>query len=170
MVGPYHTGSIRMKRLAASALGVAIPLLLGMGWQDAGLDRVRWLAGCWEQRQGDRVTIEMWMAPAGGMMLGGSRSVAGGVTHSYEQLRLEARAGRLAYVALPSGQREATFTSTAVTDSGFTVENPAHDFPQRIIYRRRGVDSLAARVEGPGSGGTTRGFDVLMRRVPCEVR
>jgi hypothetical protein len=47
-------------------------------------------------------------------------------------------------------------------------ENPAHDFPQRIIYRRLSPDSLVARIEGPGPNNTTRGIDFPMRRVNCS--
>ena len=54
----------------------------------------------------------------------------------------------------------------AVSDSAVIFENPAHDFPQRIIYRRRGADSLLARVEGM-RGGRLRGLDFPYRRVPC---
>ncbi|HEV8356864.1 MAG TPA: DUF6265 family protein [Gemmatimonadales bacterium] len=92
------------------------------------------------------------------------RTVAGGVVREYEQLILKAEGGKLVYTASPSGQPTASFTSTAVTDSSFTVENPQHDFPQRIIYRRRGADSLIARIEGPGPSGP-RGIDFPMRRV-----
>jgi hypothetical protein len=101
------------------------------------------------------------------MALGASRTVIAGVPREYEQLRLVAREGKLEYVARPGGQSETTFTSTEVSDSVFTVENPGHDFPQRIIYRRRGPDSLVARIEGPGPDGP-RGVDFLMRRVACE--
>jgi hypothetical protein len=131
------------------------------------LDQLRWLAGCWEQRSGQRVTLEMWMPPAGDLMLGASRTVAGGATREFEQLRLQAQGDRLVYTALPSGQREASFESTQISDSSLTVENPAHDFPRRIAYRRRGADSLVARVEGPGPNGP-RGFDIAMRRVSCS--
>lgn len=130
------------------------------------ISRVRWLAGCWEQRSPSRVTLEMWMPPDGGLMLGASRTTAGGAVQAFEQLRLEAQGETLVYTALPSGQREAAFRSTQVSDTGFVVENPAHDFPQRIIYRRRGADSLVARIEGPGPNGT-RGIDIAMRRVAC---
>jgi hypothetical protein len=42
-------------------------------------------------------------------------------------------------------------------------ERSAHDFPQRVIYRRRGADSLLARVEGM-RGGQLRGLDYPYRR------
>jgi hypothetical protein len=121
-----------------------------------------WLAGCWEQRTGNRVSLEMWMPPAGGLMLGASRTIVGGAVREYEQVMIKADTGKLVYTATPSGQATASFTSTNVTDTSFTVENLQHDFPQRIIYRRRGADSLIARIEGG-----TRGFDYPMRRTAC---
>ncbi len=104
----------------------------------------------------------MWMPPAGGLMLGASRTLVNGAVREYEQLRIAVDSGKLVYTATPSGQQTASFTSTRVTDSSFTVENLQHDFPQRIIYRRHGADSLIARVEG-----AARGFDYPMRRSSC---
>ena len=131
-----------------------------------GLEQVRWLAGCWELRRGNRTGFEMWMPPAAGMMMGASRTVANGQVVEWERLQLSEKDGHLVYTSLPSGQTETSFTSTAVTDSSFTVENLQHDFPQRIIYRKLGADSLIARIEGPGSSGT-RGIDFPMRRASC---
>lgn len=129
-----------------------------------------WLAGCWEQRTGNRESLEMWMPPAGGLMLGASRTIVGGVVREYEQVMIKAEGGKLVYTAMPSGQRTTSFTSTQVTDSSFTVENLQHDFPQRVIYRRRGADSLVARIEGLGRGGVgTRGVDFPMRRTACTT-
>jgi hypothetical protein len=125
-----------------------------------------WLAGCWERRGPDRITLEMWMAPEAGLMMGASRTVVGGRVREFEQLRLEARGDTIIYTALPSRQQATAFRSTQVTDSGFVVENPSHDFPQRILYQRRGADSLVARIEGPGPNGP-HGVQFPMRRVSC---
>jgi len=132
--------------------------------QTSPFDKLRWLAGCWERKSGAAVTLEMWMPPAGNLMLGASRTTAGGAVREFEQLRLEWREGKLVYTALPSGQAEASFTSSGASDSSFAVENLAHDYPQRIIYRRRGADSLVARIE---AGDGTKGRDFPMRRVSC---
>ncbi|MBI3792028.1 MAG: hypothetical protein HY275_14280 [Gemmatimonadetes bacterium] len=143
-----------------------LPLPTG-GAASAAIDHLRWMAGCWEQRNGARVAHEQWMAPLGGTMLGMSRTVVGDATREYEQLRIEQRpAGDLAYVASPSGQATATFVASAASDSLVRFENPAHDFPQRIQYRRAGADSLIARIEGTRNG-QVRGIDFPMRRVPC---
>lgn len=101
-------------------------------------------------------------------MLGASRTVAGPVAQEWEQVRLSVREGRVVYTAAPSGQSQTDFVATTVSDSGFTVENPTHDFPQRIIYRRRGADSLIARIEGTTPRGP-RGIDYPMRRTRCEA-
>jgi hypothetical protein len=127
-----------------------------------------WLSGCWELNQPGRVTTEMWMPPGGGVMMGASRTVAGGAVRESERITLRVEGDRLVYVAHPSGQAEASFRATEVTDSGFVVANPAHDFPQRIIYRRRGLDSLIARIEGTVQD-RTRGIDFPMKRVSCRA-
>ena len=149
---------MRAPTIAASlVLGVLPAVLAGQVVQPPA-----WLAGCWEQRSGDRQSLEMWMPPAGGLMLGASRTLVNGAVREYEQIRIAVDNGKLVYTATPSGQQTASFTSTRVTDSSFTVENLQHDFPQRIIYRRHGADSLIARVEG-----AARGFDYPMRRSSC---
>lgn len=150
-----------------ASLMVAAGLLLPLtSQQPTSLNRVRWLAGCWELRSGNRVVFEMWTPPDGDLMLGASRTTVNGQVREYEQVRLSWKDNHLLYTATPSAQAEATFTSSEVSDSGFVVDNPTHDFPQRIYYRRRGADSLIARIEGPGPDGI-RGFDFAYRRVAC---
>ena len=131
------------------------------------IDRAAWLSGCWEMRVGDRFTMEMWMPPAGGTMMGASRTTRAGVVREYEQLRLHASGDTLIYSALPSGQSLANFKSTSVSESSLVFENPTHDFPRKITYRRIGADSIVARVEGPGPNNTPRGFDFPMKRASC---
>lgn len=156
-----------MQRIVLEGLAALATLAsLGATTTAGRLDSLRWLAGCWELRAAGRVTREMWMPPDAGLMLGASRTSTNGTVREFEQLLLAERGDRVVYTARPSGQAEASFTAVELSDSGFVVENPAHDFPQRIIYRRRGADSLLARIEGPGSGGV-RGIDYPMRRVPC---
>ena len=130
------------------------------------VERLAWMSGCWVIEQGSRVTEEQWMRPRGGMMLGMSRTVEGTRTVAYEASRIEQRGATLVYVALPSGQAPAEFTATAVSDTLVVFANPTHDFPQRILYRRVGRDSLRARVEGTLQG-QERGFDYPFARTAC---
>jgi hypothetical protein len=153
--------------LSTAALVATVISVSTANAQATGLGRLAWLGGCWEQRAANRVTMEMWMPAAGDLMIGGSRTVVANVAREFEHLRIRARGDTLIYTAIPSGQKETDFRSVQVTATSVTFENKAHDFPQRIIYRRGGADSVIARVEGPGPNNTTRGFDVPMRRASC---
>jgi hypothetical protein len=156
--------TIAVLLLAGTTMASSFPAFEG-----SPVERARWLAGCWELQRGSRTGFEMWMPPAGGIMMGASRTVSGGKVVEWERLQLSEQEGKLVYTSLPSGQTEASFSSTVLTDTSFTVENLQHDFPQRISYRRHGADSLIARIEGP-QGGSTRGIDFPMRRISCEAR
>jgi len=99
-------------------------------------------------------------------MMGMSRTVVGDSAREYEQLRIERRTTGVAYVAFPSGQAEAAFPSTLLSDSALVFQNPAHDFPQQISYRRVSKDSVIARIEGVNRG-QPRAINFPMRRVRC---
>jgi len=124
------------------------------------------MAGCWEQRAAGRLTQEQWMAPSGGTMIGMSRTVAGDVTRGWEFLRIAYASGTLAYIAQPSGQTETAFTASVVTDTLVSFENPAHDFPQRIVYHRITPDSVVARISAIRNG-RTRVMEIPMARGRC---
>lgn len=130
----------------------------------ADIDRLGWLAGCWAQTRQDGLTEEHWMKPAGGSMLGMSRTVRRGRTAEFEFLQIRDVAGRLAYIAKPSNQPEATFPLKALTDQEVVFENPEHDFPQRIIYRAA-EGRLTARIEGT-LNGKARAIDFPYTRCP----
>ena len=134
----------------------------------APIDRLRWLAGCWERSTATSRMEEQWMAPRGGMMLGMGRVVRGAETVSHEAMRIEARGDTLLFVAQPSGQATAEFRSTTVTHDRVVFENPAHDFPQRIIYRHAPGDTLHARIEGLRDGAE-HGIDFMMERTQCGI-
>lgn len=145
------------------------------------LDSLAWLAGCWESRVGERVTLEMWSPPSGGLMVGANRTVVAGRARAFEHLRIRETPDGLVYTAIPSGQTETSFVSTGPApdvgfevgfedgfEDGFVVENPEHDFPTRITYRRAGDEAFTALVEGPGDDGAMSGFGIEFRRVMCE--
>jgi hypothetical protein len=133
---------------------------------DPPVERARWMSGCWELSSGRRRIVEMWMPPSGGMMIGASRTTVGDSVVEYEHTRLRSDGDGVVFTAIPSRQKEAEFRSIELTDSSLVVQNLEHDFPQRVIYRRRGADSLVARIEGK-RGDVIRGADFPMRRIGC---
>jgi hypothetical protein len=112
-----------------------------------------WLAGDWQTAPGGRSqTDEHWTQVAGGSMMGLSRTVAGGRTYEFEYLRIEQRPEGIFYVAHPKARCPGTdFKLTRLTATEAVFENPEHDFPKRIIYRKAADGSLVATVDG-GAG------------------
>ena len=148
------------------AFTTAVYLLAALA-AGAGLkiEQVAWLQGCWQMDAGARVVEEQWMAPRGGVMLGMGRTVRDGKLVEYESVLLREQDGRLAYEAHPSGQPSAVFMLSTIDDSTVIFENPAHDYPQRVGYKRQG-DSMLAWIDGT-AGGKTRRVDFPYRRVAC---
>lgn len=132
-----------MRKAIIAALAL---LLMGQAAPPAGVGDLAWISGRWESVQGGRWTEESWSAPRGGVMLGHSRSGSGETVREFEFLRLQAGAdGVPVYFAQPGGRPPVPFRLTARTRTGATFENPTHDFPQRIVYRRDG-DSMVATI------------------------
>ena len=136
------------------------------GAQARATDGMAWLAGCWQRHSGATVVEEQWMAPRGGLLMGAGRTVVRDTVRDYEVLRIFERGDTLVLAAHPRNQPPAEFRAVRPDPTDVTFENPAHDFPQRIIYRRGTADSLFARIEGV-RGGQTRGIDFRYARVPC---
>ncbi len=129
---------------------------------------LQWLAGCWSQDGREAGSVEQWTAPAGGTMLGMSRTVSGGETVAFEYLRIvEEEGGLVALIASPSGQETARFRMVSMCEYDVFFENKEHDFPQRIIYRLVASGKLLGRIEGVVDG-VERSADFPMTRADCE--
>jgi hypothetical protein len=133
----------------------------------ATIDQLAWLQGCWLQARPNGSVEELWMAPGGGVMLGLGRTIRDGRLRDFEYVRIETRQSSLAYVARPSGQAEAVFPLKSLTDSEAVFEDLAHDFPQRVIYRRLGPDAVTGRIEGEVNG-KAHSVDFPYTRCPAK--
>ena len=115
--------------------------------QEKTAEQLSWLAGCWKLETPNGFVEEFWMAPAGGAMLGISRTIRNGKMTEHEFVAIRKVDGVLSYVAKPTGQAEAAFAAVTISPTEAVFENMTHDFPQRIIYRKT-ASGLTARVEG----------------------
>lgn len=109
------------------------------------MEILSWISGCWEKTGNGRTVEERWTKLAGESMLGVSRTVKDGKTVAYEFVRITRQGDDIYYIAIPSGQEEASFKLIKWGDGEAAFENPEHDFPQRIIYRRKDDGSLHAQ-------------------------
>jgi len=132
-----------------------------------------WLYGCWAGLVNKRDFREQWMPLRGNTMLGIGSTVLEDKLTSFEYLRIEARGDGVYYVALPSGKTEDAFKLVSIVNdekegaSIYTFSNPAHEFPQRIVYRRGTEGWLYATIEGKVNG-QDRQVTYPMRRIDCE--
>jgi hypothetical protein len=131
----------------------------------ATLAIVAWLAGCWQMTRGDQVIEEQWMAPRAEVMLAMSRSVRAGRMTASEFVTLRIADGRIVYDANPSGQAPTRFTATTATADRVVFENPAHDYPKRIAYERKGSNALTAWID---DGTAAKRVEYPYQRVQCD--
>lgn len=123
---------------------------------------LNWLAGDWQTTGARSQTDEHWTAAAGGSMLGLSRTVAAGRIYEFEYLRIEQRPDGIYYVAHPKARCPGTdFKLSRMTSTEVVFENPAHDFPKRITYRKTPEGSLVATVDGGAGSGKASTFTYL---------
>jgi hypothetical protein len=138
---------------------------------DSALAPLAWLGGCWRGSANQREFREHWLPLRGNLLVGAGHTVAGGRTQDYEFVRIELRADGVYYVAAPRNQKETAFKLADKTTDGpdeiFTFQNPAHDFPQTIIYRRAKEGWLYVHVEGK-LGAQDRRVIYPFRRIDCE--
>jgi uncharacterized protein DUF6265 len=141
-----------------------ICMLIILLTQTTTLADLSWIAGAWETAPGaKRQSEEHWTTAAGATMMGMSRTVAGEKTVEFEYLRIEQRADGIYYVAHPKARCPATdFKLTRASANEVVFENPQHDFPKRIIYRKGADDSLTASVDG---GEGTKAISYAYRRM-----
>jgi len=137
--------------LAAGLAGLGAGVF-GQGADAIGIDELAWMAGSWETMGPGPRSEEHWTEPAGGTMIGMARTLAGGKTVFFEYLRIEERADGIFYVAHPKARPGTDFKLTHLAENEAVFENPAHDNPKKITYRKNSDGSLRARTEGEEQG------------------
>jgi hypothetical protein len=130
-----------------------------------------WLSGCWRGNVNQREFREHWLPLRGNLLIGAGHTVTQDRTQDFEYVRIESRADGLHYVAQPSAGKETSFRladrQVDGPDTIFTFANDAHDFPQRIVYRRGTEGWLYIHVEGRVQG-EERKVIYPLRRIDCE--
>lgn len=131
---------------------LGVSLALGTGAVTAATAELDWLAGQWCGGSAERTIDEVWLPEAGGALLGMSRTVRGGSTESFEFMRLVIDGKDAGLHVQPNGVAPTVFTIASRGKGWMIFENAAHDFPNRIEYRREGA-RLRAAIAGPGPDG-----------------
>ena len=149
---------------------IAIAAALALAAQPPlpGQPDLDWLAGYWLACDARMEVAETWTTRRGGVMLGMSVTF-GTQAFGWEQVRIETTddGSTMHYVARPRGAAADTaFRLARAGPNEAVFENPAHDYPQRISYRREG-EVLIARTEDMAGGN---GQDFRYRAAPLNAR
>jgi hypothetical protein len=130
---------------------------------------VSFMAGCWRGDAGTDKTIEEhWTAADSDLMLATTRYLDDntGRTRAWELSRIVADSSGIALLPAPNGVQAGRFRMAAMTTAGEArFEDPGHDFPKRIIYRRVDARTLLVRVDG--GEGDREAQEFRLQRVAC---
>lgn len=127
------------------------------------MEALTWLLGAWRSEAETTLFLERWERHPDGHFEGRaeSRSIETDEVFLVESLRLEPVDGTLQYVAtVPHNEGPVAFPLVRCDEDAVVFENPAHDFPQRIIYRRAGADAISAHI----TDLEDEGFDLHFQR------
>jgi hypothetical protein len=116
---------------------------------------MNWLAGTWKIDTGRGIIVEKWKVTNDSTLKARSLFVkAQGDSVLQESIELSLRKGQWTFISTVQGQNNNQPISFKVIFSRgteFISENPQHDFPQRIAYRRV-KNNLFASIEGRKNG------------------
>lgn len=112
-----------------------------------------WMSGSWITERSGGWTEERWTPPRAGVSLGTGLSGRGDRAESFDFMRIAAdETGKISYWGSPQGATPVPFALVRATRNELVFENPTHDFPTRVVYRREG-NVLTATISGPGGKG-----------------
>ena len=133
-----------MKRTIAA---IAVAMHAVAFAQPASVDALRWMSGSWVREAAQETVRETWLGPANGTLVAVNLTSTAGGRATYEFLRISRTAAGFSYFASPGGRAPVEFALKEMGERRVVFENPAHDFPRRILYWRDGA-ALMARIEG----------------------
>jgi hypothetical protein len=133
---------------AATTAGVAPAT--GPAADPEPVEALAWMKGSWCGKDEDQRIEETWMLPQADEAIGMSRTVEGGRQVSFEFMRIAKVEGKDTLFAQPNGEPPTMFARTGGGADWVRFENPKHDYPTRIEYRRT-KSGLHAEIGGPGA-------------------
>lgn len=123
------------------------------------ITKADWLIGTWENKTSRGSMYETWSKVNDFEMVGKSYILKEKDTIVFENIRLVQEQDKLYYIPAVKNQNEGLpirFAPKLVSETELVFENPEHDFPQVISYRKINADSLVAEISGTKNGQERR--------------
>ncbi len=120
------------------------------------LEKMNWLIGQWENKTPEGYLTETWTKDNDSTFSGQSYFIINEKdTVHFESIVLMQVNDDLIYQPIVKGQNEdqpVDFKLTSDAEDSFTFENPKHDYPQKITYKKINNKSLTATISGLQQG------------------
>lgn len=123
--------------------------------------KIQWLVGEWNRtnQKPGRSGMEKWVKNSETELQGWGFIMKGADTAFVEKLKMIVKDNNIYYVAdVPENKGVVLFKLTKITDDEFVCENPEHDFPKVIAYKKED-GKLKATISGNG-----KSIDYLFER------
>ena len=119
------------------------------------LEKLNWLVGNWEQSLPDGTLKENWTKQNDSTFSGNNYFINAKDTVHFESIKLTQTAEELTYSATVIGQNNDEpigFKLISDSNNTYTFENSAHDYPQKITYKKVNDTNLVATISGKQQG------------------
>jgi hypothetical protein len=139
-------------------IAAAAALLVGAATPEPAVKDLGWLAGDWVSQEGERWTEERWAPPRGGVMVGTVLTGRGDEAVGFEFMRVAPGAdGAPVFWAAPEGKAAVPFRYDGGGKREARFVNAANDYPNRIVYRRKGnrLTGTITALDGSNSNSWT---------------
>ncbi len=123
------------------------------------IHQTEWILGTWEQKTSRGIVFETWEKISDRELRAKSYLLNDSDTVLMETVSLLQKEDNLFYIPTVPNQNKGQavfFALTSIDQSVMVFENPDHDFPQKIMYRKAGQDSLVAEISGIREGKESR--------------
>ena len=120
------------------------------------LEKMNWLIGNWENKMPEGLLTETWKKDNDSTFSGTSYFIINNkdTVHS-ETIILTQLNDELVYRPTVKGQNNdepVDFKLSSESENTFSFENPKHDYPQKIVYKKVNETSLIATISGTQQG------------------
>jgi hypothetical protein len=120
------------------------------------MTKAAWLVGKWQNQIKNGVLTETWTKVNDSTYTARSYFVkTKGDTLHLEAITLAETQSGVTYTPVVQGQNNnqpVSFTLISSTDNELVFENPRHDYPNKIVYRKVSTDSIVAEISGTQQG------------------
>jgi len=120
------------------------------------LEKMNWLVGEWENKMPEGVLTETWTKTNDSTFAGKTLFINEKDTLHSEDIVLTQKGETLLYIPTVKGQNDdkpVEFKMTeSKTENEFAFENPKHDYPQKIVYKKVSDTNLVATISGKQQG------------------